>query len=403
MTSSRIGRGRIRAVSLLLFLLVAPGGAVLASEPETVYGNSAVAFLYYPPGLRDLEAVRGTADDLLLNPGLAHEPNTPWDAYPWAAFASTPSASGDHNSYTRYQEQVYDGSRGRATGHLWLDAHLARVLNPLHPGATSPLGVSTVEGSTTSEAQLLAAPVGGRPLGPGAYAVLGRVGAWRDSPTVISESVSQSPLLTALGLAAPSTTTYEVPADGWVGNVVSRTGAYRYKGYQPQECVVQAVQGTYEHALCDPFLGGTITDPQDYDHSGGEFQAACPASTMWAYLTPYQGGQRTAWVVPVFRLVDYQAAWAEPETALGWQDFTGTFWSLPLELSCEDGRLSPVDLVLFPAGDLGQGYGTELTIRTSVEAVRKLCYRDSWGYLRCTQEKVVDVDSYTPWFVAPGA
>jgi hypothetical protein len=301
----------------------------------------------------NLGPVLGPADDATIDPGFGREPNHAGDVFPGASRgactgnqASTRTHWGMCNTYAGHQ----------AGAHAFADAQLIRagyLIKPSVAGLSAPLvfGPQAIDGGTFPGSRLPGDHR--RALGPGFYDPLGSIGAWHDKAHPMVEAVFDPLTL------ATKTTTYTVGKDGWVGNIVNNTGMFRYRGYEPEACLIGGVAATYEAAQCDPYNSGSFDDPQDYGSSDDEFAGKCFGAPSFE-LRP-DGG---VWTGPVFVWRDLEQFEA---TDIRIEDFTGRSDTIKLKLECiggtgaTSGLFVGRDQLLLPLGSVNMGFTTKLT------------------------------------------
>ncbi len=220
----------------------------------------------------------------LAHHGFSHEPNTPNDAYPGARYLAVGCPD---DAWMRHRGACNDYT-GYATPRLFADA---QFFVPAAWTASGALASHTF--APPADGNVLAP--GNPALPPGLVAFRARVGLWQDLPhTVVEERLN----LTTL---APERSTYALPADGWIGNVVETTGTWESKGYNnsldAERCQIPRLAPDERHpyAWCHPDLDGAIVDGNGYAPLAAEPQPAPPefasaagrvANTLILEITP---------------------------------------------------------------------------------------------------------------------
>lgn len=304
----------------------------------------------------DATPLAGPAYASALDPGHSHEPNDARDRYPGAVFAAFGPAT--HEGFTNSYAGHRLGFRG------WLDAQPLRLLTdntawqlpePSGDVLSQCLTCTAGPGLGSSTSVLSGPRAPGdhrRGLDPGLWTWVGHAGLWRDLPQRWLEESLQPDLTFLFEFRA-------APPDGWVGNVVNATGAYRYRGFTPQDCVVQGQPGPHEHAWCHPLQDGALADANDYVNHGQEWRGQCISNQAVATVDLAPDGG--LWSVPTFVLRAFDTA--IPGDPRNVEDWTGRVdnpatpaneATLRLRLACADvlaGDFHAADLLLLPLGN----------------------------------------------------
>lgn len=323
--------------------------------------------------------IAGALDDAFWNPGWSREPNDAGDAFPAAVrgTGSDPQAQ-HHGWYNDYRDH-------QLAPHAFGDLQVARVLAVFRPIGVGNclLCVSGVALATdyAGEAPHSLAPVRASgdhrmTMGPGLYLFSGIFGLWHDKPQAWEEQVLDPLTLTWTSRA------YTAPPDGWVGNIVNATGAFRDRGYPEEECTTDQGHGVWPFAWCHPYMDGALQDPQQLAYGEpphGELRGRCDAAND-VLLTPADG----RWDVPVFvwrshGLIDL----GKPqETLARVEDHTGSSEPIALPAPCHGpaaGRLEARDLLVLPLGNLGETFEARVTVQVGPETVTDADTYHGWG------------------------
>lgn len=369
--------------------------------------------------------LRGTLDDILLAPGWSREPNTPpqtladgttiEEEYVGVRYracsalpvgdARNPTAEPDlseleaqHRGWCNASPSggvPYDAYRGAAY-RGWNDAHAMRsavFLVPISTGGVCGLCITWALLDVPAAPEPTDPPVGpaedhGRALGPGQWYFAGRLGRWHDAPHAFDESVFPD---------GPGTTTATYPADGWVGVLARATGQWRYRGFGPVACPTEQdaalAVGQHDAAECNPYLDGSVEDPQDHTvEEGGEWQGACTDVGATLHLAPRDGVLDTQLLVWRNHAGGAQLPALPPIEAYG----PGPVAPLEMGLGCTDtaGGWRTEDYLVWPLGNLGDDIVTWVTAPVDLGA-------DLDGDGQPDADVITDVDAYPGWHAAP--
>jgi hypothetical protein len=374
--------------------------------------------------------LRGELDDRLLDPGWSREPNAAalaladgrvlqerfvgvehraCDALPVGDDrnpTAAPDAAEREAAHRGWCNAAADGTaayaayRG-AVARGWSDAHAVRsgaFLVPLGAFGLCPVCITWVLADVPGAPEPTGPPVSeasdhARPLGPGAWYFAGKTGRWRDAPHTFDESLFPD------GPGATSQT-YPDPAlepvlgDGWVGSVVRSTGQWHYRGFLPTVCATEKdaplTRSLHDAAECDPYLGGSVSDPQDYAlEETGEWQGACSASAVREFLlAPLDGALDTQILVWRNHEGGVALPTLPPVEAYG----PGPVAPLALGAHCAgtDGAWRSNELLLWPQGNAGDDVVTWFEASVDLGA-------DLDGDGVGDSDLVGDLDLYADW------
>jgi hypothetical protein len=300
------------------------------------------------------------------NPPQSREPNTAADIEPGATFrtAATPPGMtqgdadliGFRNSYAGY-----------TSWHGWLDVNAAHSTFYNMAWRVGGQCILCTTGGSLGEPNVGT----GRPrdpddnsrvLQPGTHIFGGVVGIWRDRTQFHHEEVFD--VLGTLTALEPTIAVYDYPVgpDGWQGDVVNSTAAFRSLGYGQETCTVAGISALREWAQCHPTRDGNTGLPQSFGDDpefGGEFKGPEPnlgSTAPWIIrITPgsLNPGAGDCWTVPVL-------VWRQMDTwevgDLGaiesFQDKCGNAAVITMTMG-NGGGLGSRDELILPAGNLG--------------------------------------------------
>jgi hypothetical protein len=410
--------------------VTARDGFIVASDTLTAAANNRLTYdlcdtAYLAVGCPVQQAtgvdVRGTLNaqpDPLYGldgvPAQDREPNNPLDREPGAVYrafaAGTSSATlpgleehqGWRNSYAGYRAwhgfvDVQDQHGTYTSIGTYVNG---KPVNPVF--STAVLGEPDILGDGAPLPQGDHTQV----LNPGGHVFNGVVGGWRDRTQHHDEVVYD-----ALGsindpAAAPKQVEYkyDVPPDGWPGDIVNNTGAQRSRGYAPEACKINNATATREWAVCHPTRDGNLglgtaqsfaTDAT----TGGEFQGpehgpTGPGSDWFVTLTPntLTPGASDCWTVPILVWQNF-LYWNVGDTNAiqNFQGRCGEDAKIRLRMS-EGPALFSAEQLILPLGNLGQ------TVYSDISGTVVFQPPTENGVSQpAVSELVRDVDVYAPY------
>lgn len=335
---------------------------------------------------------RGDVNDAAVNPGWSREPNHPRDAYAGGLRYGTtcpPEPDARHHGWCN---TGYDTYRARARGYNDVVAVMSLAYQyPVSTADTCVLCQGGVLASFDVPGRVNEDGKHERSLAPGQWLFQGFEGRWHDRDQVRDESTIN---MSTLGL---DTRSQIYKADGWVGSVATATGQLRYRGFGFAECVTENGRGSYDEAVCNPYLNGNVDNPQQYgDLSHGEWAGDCDCERTGPVVLTPDGG---TWNVPVIvvrnhsRGVRFGESGVEPTVELRLAYHAGpirlyAMCSLPVQATT--GFWQTMDLLILPLGNAGQGITVEQTVRVPADV-------NGDGEIdREEFDLVTDVDYYAP-------
>lgn len=326
----------------------------------------------------------GPLDDAAYNPGWSHEPNTPLDQFPGARFNARgcpgPSTELHHGWCNDYAPH-------RAGPHAYGDLLAIRLLytnQPIGLGncilCVSGGGLATNyagEAPAGSPAPLVHAPGDHRRmLGPGQYAFGGFFGAWHDRAQTWEEQHFDLATLATVPRA------YLAPPDSWVGNIVNATGT---SSFPSERCTTDQGPGPWPYAFCHPYLDGNLENPQEFGYGEaphGEWKGRCDGGVVARHVDVVLRPADGRWDVPVLVWREHLALinLLDPGATLQRiEDWTGHAGDIVLEAYCGyGGRLGVADLLILPAGNVGETLHTIATVRVGAEEVTDADVYHAW-------------------------